>query len=40
MEQVKFWDLKRRIALGDNFAFTDYFNRLIVAISKGQADAR
>jgi len=39
MEQVKFWDLKRRILLGDNFAFTDYFNRLIVALSKGQADA-
>ena len=39
MEQVKFWDLKRRIVLGDNYAFTDYFNRLIVALSKGQADA-
>ena len=39
MEQVKFWDLKRRIVLGDNYAFTDYFNRLIVAVSKGEANA-
>ena len=36
LETVKFWDIKRSITLGDNYLFWDYFNRLILLISKGK----